>query len=295
MDVVDEIMPKSDTNDKKSYNNKYSTQKQNNWQEQQNKDRKAIYDLIEKNAKEVRDNGEKFKEYLDIQSRFTKYSVGNCLVILEKAPNSTQIKDAKSWKEKGIELIENAKGFKILEPSKSNGKTYYNPKMVYDISQTTAENHEPKVNYGDRRLIEALLYNCQVPRKAVDTLSNGEIGSEYDKENNVLYVCKGMDRETLFQTLSQEMSKIELNGNENKNMQDFISYCNSYMICKRYGIDVSNYNFENLPDEITTKQDGKSIRAELNTIKDNFEKVNSRMLDYFDVSSNEKKKVVPER
>lgn len=295
MSDVEEIMPKSETNNKKDNSNKYSTKSQNNWQDRQNKDRNAIYDIMEKSALEVRDNGDKFKDYLDIQSRFTKYSVGNCLVILNEAPDSTQIKDRNSWKEKEIELKENAKGFKILEPNKSNGKTYYNPKMVYDISQTTAENQEPKINYGDRRLLEALLYDCKVPRKAVDKLPNGEIGSEYDKENNILYVCKGMDRETLFQTLSQEMFKIELKNKNDKNMLDFISYCNSYMICKKYGIDVSNYSFDSLPEEIRLKQDGKGIRAELNIIRDTFEKVHSRMLDYFDVSSNEKKKVVPER
>ena len=295
MDVVDEIMPKSDTNDKKSYNNKYSTQKQNNWQEKQNKDRKAIYDIIEKNAVDVRDNGEKFREYLDIQSRFTKYSVGNCLVIMEKAPDSTQITDKESWKEKGIELKDNAKGFQILEPSRSNGKTYYNPKMVYDVSQTTSTNKEPTINYGNRRLLEALLYNCQVPKEAVDVLPNGEIGSQYDKEKNVLYVCRGMNREILFQTLTQEMARIELNDEENNNMQNFISYCNAYMICKKFGVDVSNYNFKNLPEEIKSQKSGKGIRAELNKIKENFERVNSRMLDYFDVSNNEKKKSVPER
>ena len=106
----------------------------------------------------------------------------------------------------------------------------------------------------DRKLLEALLSDCKVPRKAVDTLQNGEIGSEYNKNENILYVCKGMDRETLFQTLCQEMGNIEMQDEENSNIKSFRSYCISYMICKRYGIDVSNFNFENLPQEITSKK-----------------------------------------
>ena len=62
-----------------------------------------------------------------------------------------------------------------------------------------------------------------------------------------------------------------------------------------HGIDVSNYAFKDLPSEITSQKDGKGIRMELDKIRDNFEKVNTRMLDYFDMSSKEKNKVVPER
>ena len=290
IDEIDAILG----NDKSS-NKNYNLRKQNEWKEQQNKDRQEIYNTMNDMAIIVGKDGEKFKEYLDIQSRFSKYSVGNSLVILKKAPESTNIKDKNSWEEKGVELNENPKGIKILEPSINNGKTYYNLKTVFDISQTNAPKQETTINYGDRVLLKALLHNCDVPREAVETLPNGEIGSEYDKENNKLYVCKGMDRETLFQSLSQEMGNIELRNEEKSNMNYFISYCTSYMICKKYGIDISNYNFEELPNEITSKADGKQIRLELDKIRDNFEKVNSRMVDFFEMSSKEKKKSIPER
>ena len=70
------------------------------------------------------------------------------------------------------------------------------------------------------------------------------------RDENILYVCKRMDRELLFQTLSQELANIEMRDEEQSNIKSFKSYCISYMICKKYGIDVSNYNFENLPEEI---------------------------------------------
>ena len=57
----------------------------------------------------------------------------------------------------------------------------------------------------------------------------------------------------------------------------------------------SNYAFNDLPSEITSQKEGKEIRMELDKIRDNFEKVNSRMLDYFEMSSKEKNKTVPER
>ena len=295
MMVDDEVNEILGTGKNNNFSTNYNTKRQNNWQEQQRKDRQDIYDTMDRMAMIVGNDGNKFKEYLDVQSRFSKYSVGNSLVILEKAPNSTHIKDKNAWLEKGIELNNSAKGIKILEPVKNKGATYYNPKVVYDISQTNAPKQDNVINYGDRVLLKALLHNCDVPREAVEKLPSGEIGAEYDKENNKLYVCKGMDRETLFQSLSQEMGNIELKDEEKSNMNYFISYCTSYMICKRYGIDVSNYVFKELPNEITNQKDGKGIRMELDKIRDNFEKLNTRMLDYFDMSSREKNKTVPER
>lgn len=295
MSDIDEILGNSSNNSNYKYNNNRNNNQKNNWKDEQNKIRQEIYDTMERMAVIVGNDGEKFKEYLNIQSAFVKYSVGNSLVILEKQPNATQIKDKASWNEKGIELNSGAKGINILEPKVSNNITYYNPKTVYEISETNSKEIKQTIKYGDRLLLEALLHNCTVPRKAVEQLPNGTIGSEYDKDNNILYVCKNMDRETLFQTLSQEMGNIELLNEEDSNMKNFISYCTSYMICKKYGIDVSNFNFDNLPQEISSQEDGKGIRKELEKIRSTFEKVNSRMLDYFDMNNKDKNKSIPER
>lgn len=300
MSEIDDILGKESKRTNYTTNRKYNdvrkkTNSKNTWIEKQNKDRQEIYETMDRMALIVSADSNKFQEYLNIQSRFAKYSVGNCLVLLEKAPNSTQIKDEDSWKAKGIELKDNPKGIKILEPNKSNGTTYFNPKVVYDISQTVAQNHNPEINYGDRKLLEALLFRCDVPRKAVDKLPDGTIGSLYSKNENVLYVCKGMERELLFQTLSQEMGNIEMKDEEESNIKSFKSYCISYMICKRYGIDVTNFNFENLPYEITSQKEPKRIRIQIEKIRNNFEEINSRMSEYFEKNSKEKNKLVPER
>lgn len=292
MSEIDDILGTNNYSTNRSYNNK--SQKQNNWKEQQNKDRQEIYETMDRMATIISNDGAKFQEYLDIQSRFSKYSVGNCLVILEKAPNSTQIKDKKSWEEKGIELNENAKGIKILEPYENNNKRYFNPKIVYDISQTNASIPE-NIKYGDRKLLEAILDGCTIPRKAVDVLPNGTIGSEYNKDENTLYVCKGMDRELLFQTLCQEIANIEMKNIENSDMKSFRSYCISYMICKRYGIDVTNFDFSKLPSKISNIKEPKEVRAEIEKIRKNYEDINSRISNYFVKNNKEKNKSNPER
>lgn len=299
MDEISEILG---TNDKKnsSYtnnrsNSSYSNQNQINWREKQKKDRQECYATMDSGANAVKQDSNKFQEYLNIQSRFSKYSVGNCLIILEKAKDSTYFKDKNSWKEKRIELIDGAKAITILEPVFTNNRRYYKPKEVFDISQTNARKQENIVDYDDRTLLEAMLYNCDVSREKVERLPDGRIGSEYNKIEDKLYVCKGMDRETLFQTLSQEISNYEMREQEESNIKDFISYCVSYMICKKYGVDVSNYNFENLPEEIADRKSPKEVRAELEKIRKQFEKLNNRMQGYLEVENETKKQKVQER
>lgn len=73
----------------------------------------------------VKTNGEMFQKYLDIQSRFNRNSVGNCLIILTDKPNAMQFKDKKSWKELNVNVKAYNEPFTILEPEE---------KMVEDIS-----------------------------------------------------------------------------------------------------------------------------------------------------------------
>lgn len=298
MDEVDDIIGNSNnSNDNNSHKNSYNNQNRSNWQDKQNQDRQEAYDTMERMALVIKDDSNKFRQYLDIQSNFQKHSVGNCLIILDSEPNATQIRDKKSWKEKGYELISNPRVIKILEPSRSNtnNRVYYNPKEMYDISQTNSPTKSQVVKYDDRELLQAFIKNCDVPRKAVDTLPDGTIGTEYNKTENVLYVCRGMNRELLFQTLSQELANIEMKDEQDSDFKSFKSYCISYMLCKKYGVDVSNYEFNNLPNELVSKESGKEIRGEMDKIRIDFEKINSRIADCFENTNREKKSRVQER
>lgn len=300
MNEVDDILGNTNNRKNNYYKNKYNNNRSysNSWQDKQNEQRQEAYNTMEKMALIIRGDCEKFKQYLDIQSKFEKHSVGNCLLILNKEPNATQFKDKKAWKEKGISLVSNPKEIIILEPSRSEAtnRVYYNPKEVYDISQTNAPKQETSLNYSDRDLLQAFLNNCIVERKAVDELPTSKLkGAEYNKEENVLYLCRGMEREQLFQTLSQELANIEMQDLEDGNFKSFKSYCISYMLCQKYGIDVSNYDISELPEEIMSKANGKEVRAELERMRIDFEKINSRVAEFFENSVKEKKPKTQER
>lgn len=285
MSVEDEILGNSKTTYKPKYNN-------NNWKEQQAKDRKDAYDTMEKMSFLIKGNSDKFKQYLDIQSKFSKHSVGNCLLIQAREPNATQFKDKTSWTKLGIELNANPKSFQILEPNKSEstGRVYWNPKTVYDISQTKAENQNNIKEYSTKELLTAFIHNCFAQIKVVDRLLDGTISAKYDKSENNLYICRGMERELLFQSLSQELASIEMRQESDSEYKEFKGYCISYMLCKKYGIDVSNYDFDILPEEIRTLSTAKDIRGELDTIRIDFEKINDRIVEQFEKENKEQNK-----
>lgn len=287
MSKVDDILG---NNEKTSYRPKYNNS--NNWKEQQAKDRQQAYDTIEKMSFAVKLNSDKFKQYLDIQSRFQKYSVGNCFLIQSKEPNATHFKDKKSWKELGIELKNNPRSFQILEPSKSesSGRVYWNPKTVYDISQTKEEQQNSFYEYSNKELLTAFINNCFAEIKVVNELPDETVSSKYDKDTNILYVCRGMERELLFQSLSQELASIEMRQESESEYKEFKGYCISYMLCKKYGIDVSNYDFDRLPDEIRTLTSSKDIRNELDSIRISYEKINDRIAEHFEKSNKEQDK-----
>ena len=71
------------------------------WIEKKQQERQEVYDLMDKTADEVKVDIDKYKQYLDVQGRFDKYSVGNALVISATLPTATQLKEFDDWKEAG--------------------------------------------------------------------------------------------------------------------------------------------------------------------------------------------------
>jgi len=282
MDIIDDLMG-TDNNtksNKKQYNN--------NWKEQ-NKKRNEAYKKMDSMALKITKDGKQFEQYLKILSRFEKYSVGNCLLILEKEPNAVQIKSKEDWQDKGYDTIEGANAITILEPREENGKRYYNPKEEYDVTQTNSPIPEEKT-YTNRDILTAILEECKAEREPVDILPNGEKGSQYVESENKLYMCRGIKPEHLLKTVIQETAKIEMKGFEDGVMKEFKTCCTSYMICKKYGLDTSKFDFSNLPKEFTSISNGKGIRKELNDIRQNFIDVDDIIKSYFEKRSKEVEK-----
>ena len=152
MNDFDQIMANANSNATKS-NKSFD---KNAWRERKQQERQEVYDLMDKTADEIKTDINKYKQYLDVQGRFDKYSVGNALVISATYPNATQIKEFDDWKESGAFIKKGANGIKILEPgdsyTRSDGSSAisYNVKKMFDISQTSSTQKPRTINYDDR-------------------------------------------------------------------------------------------------------------------------------------------------
>ena len=129
-------------------------------------------------------------------------------------------------------------------------------------------------------MLKAFLHESPVDVKAVDDLPNGK-GAEWNKEDNVLYVRRGLEAPVIFNALSVELARAGLEETGSKELDDFKCYCTSYLVCKKHGIDVSSYRFDNLPEAIK-QMDASEVRNELGTIRGTMEDINTRMGQYFE-------------
>lgn len=263
------------------------------WAERKQAERQAVYDLADATAAAVCAYGGKFHAYLDTQARFDRYSVTNVLLIMAQMPAATQIKDFEAWKAAGASIKRQQKGFSILEPGNEYQRedgtigTSYNVKKVFDISQTTARlKIQPAVSTDERLLLKALIHHPPVPIQTVDELPDGA-GALYDHGQQMILVRRGMGAADIFRSVSMELAHAEIATmyeNYTRENAAFSAYCASYLLCKKYGVDVGGYDFSALPDSLR-EGDTQSQRAALTEIRDTAANISARMSRALDTRS----------
>jgi len=253
------------------------------WAALRKREREDAYAQADRTMDDISMDGEKFRQFLDVQSRFERYSPTNALLIFANRPDATQLRHKNAWKEKGIHVREGEKAMPILEPGNSYEKAdnstgvYYNVKWVYDISQTDATpEQQPTVHRDPRQLLTALISKRPVP---IELVSEQPGGAMFDPDKQTIFVQKGMEADDIFRSVSMALAHAELEmiaPEYSKESADFKAYCASYMLCKQYGIDTKGYEFAKLPDEFT-KADTKTRRMDLGEMRDALRSISGRM------------------
>jgi hypothetical protein len=254
------------------------------WKQQKQEQREMVYSLIDDTAQTVAKDGTAFQKYLDVQSRFDRYSVANALLILAQKPDATRIADFDTWKEQGTYIRKKESGFYILEPGdeyqRDDGTVgiSYNPKKMFDISQTGARKRETPTYPDDRTRIKALMDHAPVPIRISDTLPEGT-NALYQPEVREIHIRKGMDASSIFRALSQELAHAQMDkgdGSYSRSNYVFHAYCVSYMLCKQYGVDTNGYRFDRAP-QMLEGLESQDIRNELSVIRETAGEISGRM------------------
>lgn len=243
------------------------------WAAQKQAQRKEAYELIDNTCSEMMVSGDSFRQYLDVQGRFDRYSVNNAILVSAQMPEATQLKEKAAWKQSRVYVNKDAQKVVILEPSKEYTRddgskaVGYNAKEVYDISETSAKDRqEAQEKKSMRELVSALIDASPVPFVPVADL---EMPAYYDSEQQSIFIRTGLNEEQLFVSMAKEVSAavFDFKHNESREASEFKSYCVAYMVSSRYGVDTRGFNFSRLPKELA-KTDTQAFKGELGSMRD---------------------------
>lgn len=239
--------------------------------EKKRAEKEKVYQMIDDAAREIVSDPEKFKNFLDTQSRMDRYSAANALLIYSQYPQATQLKDFDDWGKDNVKITKGAKSISILEPveyTRADGSPgiSYNVKKVFDVTQTNGRK-APAVsaNRDPKALITTMLDVSPVEVAATDELPYPNMAAFYNNEKQTLYVKRNVgDSVAVAQCVAQELGHAQLSINsESYSRRDmgFQAVCIGYMICKKYGVDTQNLQLTVFRRDWLPKSRKKSVRS----------------------------------
>ena len=282
-------------NDFERKNKRYTKEEYVEFKRQEKQD---LYDLIDSTALEIANDGNKFKQFLDIQGNFEQYSVGNCLALVGQMPEATIVRDYESWRSLGGYPRKEHVDLKILEPGDSYMRedgsvgVSWNVKYVIDISQVNIKNRPKKMRYNEKLLLRTFLNCSRAKVEMVSELPITDKSAYYNSDENVLYVKRGSNIPEIFYDVTEALSEQEMG--KVSSIDNFYNKCVSYMLCRKYGIDVSKIDITNIPGELKL-MDAREIREHLQPIHNAMENLTVRANKCIEVYSKQNKEKVNER
>ena len=252
------------------------------WAAQKQEQRKAAYELIDNTCSEMMADGDSFRQYLDVQGHFDRYSVNNAILVSAQMPEATQLKDYGSWKQSRAYVDKDAQKVTILEPGKEYERedgskaVSYNAKIVYDISQTSAKDRQqPQEAKTMRELVSAMIDASPVSFVPMDDL---ELPAFYDSAQQTIFIRTGLSEEQLFVSMAKEVSAavFDCKHKESRDDSDFKSFCVAYMVSSRYGVDTKGFRFDKLPKEFAGMET-QEFKGELGSMRDVLGEIQSDM------------------
>ena len=78
-------------------------------------EKEAVYQMADDTAKAIVSDPEKFKAFLDTQSRLDRYSAVNALLIFKQLPEASQLKNFDDWSKDNVKIQKGAKSISIPE------------------------------------------------------------------------------------------------------------------------------------------------------------------------------------
>ena len=253
MSMINDIL-KSAVNNVQKEKEEFDVDK---WAEEKNSERQWAYQTQDEMATKITEDSKLYQTYLDVQSKFPTYSVGNALLVKAQNPKATQLKDVKTWKKEKVNFAGKPNKIIILEQgdvyTRDDGTEAqgYDPKRVYDISDMRVKRQLNTVPYTKEQILKAVLSMSPVEVQAVPNVANNKVAN-FNVNNRTIEVSENAEVNQIIQSLVREIASIHTLSFADSELNTFKNESVAYMVSKRYGIPTNNFNFEKIPDELKT-------------------------------------------
>ena len=295
MNEFDDLFTKEDEERKNGYGNQNKPFDKDAWAERKKQERADAYALIDEGTEVIAQDAECFRDYLNVQARFDRYSVSNAILIAHQMHEATKLAEFDTWRNAGVSIKKGESAIMILEPGseyqREDGTTGFsiNVKKVFDISQTTEKNRYKDKKPEQRAAIKALIKSapCDI---VMDSEKTKGMLAVYSPDANEIYVRQGMNGNDIFRSLAQEIAVARF-ATKDMDRKDcaFYAYCASYILCERNGFDTGDFNFDRVPERFKDS-DCKAIRSELSAIRDATNEISLDMNRQFEALAKENRK-----
>ncbi len=223
--------------------------------------RQRIDDSLDTLARAVDDvrASETFRQYLEVQARFHRYSWHNSMLIMSQRPNATRVAGFKAWQKLGRHVCKGERGIMIFAPrpyhkevERDNGETEtldgvsFRPVYVFDESQTDGQElpevDVPTIDTAADELLGRLTRVAEQRSIAVSfaALSGGLFGVS---KGGSVDVDNGHATGQQAKTLAHELAHETLHNGEKREgltrtVAELEAESVAYVVCTHFGLDV---------------------------------------------------------
>lgn len=273
-----------------------STQQRNERREafakEKKDEREDLRQTCDKGIESVCGDAEKLAAFLRMMVTVPNYTSRNAMLVYQKMPDARHVESKKAWYDMGRYVPEEHKdkGIKILVGTDKGRMTFYDVKMVYDVSQTVGK--PPKKHTialaedspEMQKAFNGLAEHSPVPIVADETLA---VPSLYDPQERVVLVNDGFSDYETFAAVVNANAHASLHNEdirENRGQDrgydpeatEFLTSCVTYVVCQRFGVPVPGMDFET-PAQVMGSMDFEGKDVLLKIIGDNAKSCTERL------------------
>lgn len=238
-------------------------------------EREETWMQIDGQAQSVFKDGASLQKFLDFMAgQYNMPKVPNLLLLYSQNPEVKLVKSFDEWKHDRRSLRTGVHGYTYIIDTKyekdGEMRSGYAISKGYDITQTKGRPLEERPQRDIHTLLEAVLKNQNIRLQIADNLPD-KIQAQYIPNQRRIYIRNGMSEITTFHAINRELACAALDqhdGNYARNRVNAQAFCATYILGKRYGVDVSGFDLEKVAGiQEHGQKDPQELRLFLNDVR----------------------------